>query len=322
VADGRDEVRPKERTSTKYAAKKMASERIAQQRAEQQRADRRRNVLIVGSSVLAIVVVVGFIIAVGMHSKPKSGLATTAASSNVVKAVTSVPTSAFDAVDLTTSGFNAAPKAITGQPKLTENGKAEVLYMGAEYCPYCAAERWPLAVALSRFGKFSNLQQTTSAASPEVYPSTSTLSFHGATYTSDYIAFTAVEFESNQVNKAGTGYDLLDTPTAAENNLLGTLDVSSDGKSKGGIPFIDFGNQYAQVDGANYTPQLLAGMTHDDIAAAIGQPTSTVGKAIIGTANALTAYICTIDGGKPATVCTSKGVSTAASELVDAGALK
>jgi hypothetical protein len=34
-----------------------------------------------------------------------------------------------------------------------------MLYIGAEYCPYCAAERWPLVMALSKFGTFSNLPQ-------------------------------------------------------------------------------------------------------------------------------------------------------------------
>ena len=33
----------------------------------------------------------------------------------------------------------------------------EILYMGAEYCPYCAAQRWSTIIALSRFGKFSGL---------------------------------------------------------------------------------------------------------------------------------------------------------------------
>ncbi len=38
-------------------------------------------------------------------------------------------------------------------------GKPEVLFVGAEFCPFCAAERWPLIVALSRFGHFSTAPQ-------------------------------------------------------------------------------------------------------------------------------------------------------------------
>ena len=40
---------------------------------------------------------------------------------------------------------------------LTADGKPLVLYVGAEYCPYCAAERCAMVQALSRFGTFSNL---------------------------------------------------------------------------------------------------------------------------------------------------------------------
>ena len=45
-------------------------------------------------------------------------------------------------------------------PALTADGKPEVLYVGAEYCPFCAAERWPVVVALSRFGTWSGLSAT------------------------------------------------------------------------------------------------------------------------------------------------------------------
>src|SRR5438309_707950 len=48
-------------------------------------------------------------------------------------------------------------------PLLTFAGKTEVLYIGAEYCPYCAAERWSLVVALSKFGSFSGLTYMQSA---------------------------------------------------------------------------------------------------------------------------------------------------------------
>jgi len=32
-----------------------------------------------------------------------------------------------------------------------------VSYVGGEYCPYCAIQRWALLVALSKFGSFTNL---------------------------------------------------------------------------------------------------------------------------------------------------------------------
>ena len=61
-----------------------------------------------------------------------------------------------------------------------------ILFVGAEFCPYCAAQRWPLIIALSRFGTFSGLQTTTSSSSIE-YPNTITFTFRSATFTSQYI---------------------------------------------------------------------------------------------------------------------------------------
>ena len=68
------------------------------------------------------------------------------------------------------------PTVLSGQPPLTVGGKPEVLFVGAEYCPFCAAERWPLIVALARFGRFTALHDAVSSAQA-VFPSTATFSF-------------------------------------------------------------------------------------------------------------------------------------------------
>jgi thiol-disulfide isomerase/thioredoxin len=307
----------RDRASKKNSARTSAQARIAAQRAAQQKNERRRNLFVTGGTLVGVIVIVAVIVIIGVHSnKPKAGASATGASKTVTSAIANVPSTAFDNVDFATSGFSAPAKTLTGQTALTANGKPEVLYMGAEYCPFCAAERWPLTVALSRFGSFSGLQQTFSHQAPEVYPSTPTLSFVGSTYTSDYITFESVEMESNAVK--GSGYAPLQTPTAAQANLLDTLDVATSGGSTGGIPFIDYGNKYAQTDGANYSPQILAGLTQDQVAADLSQPTTKPGAAILATANAISSYICSIDGNKPATVCNSKGVTTAQVTLLAA----
>lgn len=97
-------------------------------------------------------------------------------------------------------------------PALTADGKSKVLYVGAEFCPFCAAQRWPVVVALSRFGTWTGLGQTTSA-SDDVFPETATLSFHGAIYTSDYLSFTGVETSGR--TKVNGQYAPLDEPSAA-----------------------------------------------------------------------------------------------------------
>ena len=180
--------------------------------------------------------------------------------------------------------------------------------MGAEYCPYCATERWPIVVALSRFGKFTGLK-TTHSSSTDVYADTNTFSFHGATYTSPWIAFTGVETESNQ--QQGDGYKPLETPTPAQQQIFGTYDrppyVSS--QSSGGIPFIDFGGKYI-IDGVTYDPGVLQGQSLTGIANALANPQSKISQGAIGVANTFTAAICKLTNNQPANVCnaTVKGI--------------
>ena len=127
-----------------------------------------------------------------------------------MNAVTNVPAASLDAVGFGTA--QAAPTRIDAPP-LTADGKPQVLYVGAEYCPFCAGQRWPVVVALSRFGTWSNLGATTSA-SEDVFPDTETLSFHGAGYTSDHLTFTGTELQTRTLKDgAYTPLDTLSPPT-------------------------------------------------------------------------------------------------------------
>jgi hypothetical protein len=130
------------------------------------------------------------------------------------------------------------------------------------------------------------------------------LSFHGATYTSQYLEFQGVETQSNQPQ--GNGYAPLDTPTTQQQNLLTTFNAPPyvPSAAAGSIPFIDFANQ-GVVSGASYSPQLLAGKSADQIAAALSDPSSPITQAIGGTANAFTTLLCQLTGGQPGAVCTS-----------------
>ena len=42
-------------------------------------------------------------------------------------------------------------------PSISSAGKPTFVYIGAQGCPYCAQERYVFAIALSRFGNFTNL---------------------------------------------------------------------------------------------------------------------------------------------------------------------
>ena len=47
---------------------------------------------------------------------------------------------------------------------MRRTGKLFVFFMGAEYCPYCAAERWAIVRSLQKFGQWEGLKHTISAA--------------------------------------------------------------------------------------------------------------------------------------------------------------
>ena len=206
----------------------------------------------------------------------------------VIAIITSLPSSEFDAVGQGTA--NNLVKPISGSALTGATGKPEVIYIGAEYCPYCAAQRWPLIIALSRFGTFSGLQTTTSSSS-DVNPSTITFTFRSATYTSQYIDFHAVETLDRDQNQ-------LQTPSPTDQQLINRFD------SGGTIPFLDFGNRYAST-GAYYLPDIISGMSWLALADTLKQPDSVQAKAIIGSANLMTAAICKMNGDQPPSVCSS-----------------
>ena len=297
--------------SRRVDQKAKARERIAAQLAAQQRAERRRRLLLaVGALVLVIVVVGGLITIrlVGGGKKTETG-PSGAADASIMTALTSIPASTFAAVG--TAAVQTAPAAITGAPPLTANGKPKVLYIGAEFCPYCAAERWPVTVALSQFGTFSNLG-TTHSAGGDVFPNTATLSFHGATYTSQYLGFTGVETTTNeQVNGQ---YKPLDTPSPEDQATFDKYNQPPYVQSRGSIPFVDLGGKYVG-SGATYSPQLLAGKTQDQIADALKDPSSPIAKAVDGSANVYTAAICKLTNNQPASVCSTDAVTGAAAKL-------
>ncbi len=261
----------------------------------------------IGSVVLLVVIAALVIVKVTQSSSSSTpatgGSGNSAAPAAVVKSVTSIPASTFNAVGYQ-SGVGM-PKAAGTTPLKNAAGKPLMLYIGGEFCPYCAAERWPTVIALSRFGTFSNLGATHSSSS-DVYPSTATFSFHGATYSSPYLALDASEIYSNI--PSGNGYKPLDKPSPAQ------VAASQKYNPSGSIPFLSFGNLYA-ISGASYNPGVLKGMTMAQIATAIEDPTTDVSKNVLGTANGMTAALCKQTGGKPANVCSSPAVTAAAAHL-------
>ena len=252
---------------------------------------------IIGVAALVVVLIALVVAVVSTKSSTKKTPTGTAATS-VVHQVTNVPASVAASVGVGTG--QATPTVPTGLTALTKDGKPELLYVGAEYCPYCATERWAMVEALSRFGTFSNLKLTHSSSS-DVFPDTPTFTFHGATYTSPHLTFTPVELSTNQPDGNG-GYTPLDTLTTEQQDIVTRF------SQQGSIPFMDIGGKFI-LSGVTYDPKVLQGKTAEEIAAAMQDPTTDIAKGAIGSANSLTAMICKTTGNQPAKVCSTPTIT-------------
>ncbi|HLX58328.1 MAG TPA: DUF929 family protein [Ktedonobacteraceae bacterium] len=270
---------------------------------------------------VVLLLLVGIVVAFVIISHTQSSApAPTLASSQVFNDVTKVDTNILAAVG--TGSVQNPFKAVQGSPLPPvlngPTGKPEVLYMGAEYCPYCAAQRWAIVVALSRFGSFSQLYQTTSS-STDSFPSTPTFTFYpklykGPLYTSQYIDFVPVEETGNVADSSGS-YPILQTPTAQQLQLFSKYDAPPyiDASNAGSIPFIDVANKFVSIGlGQGFSPQDLANMQWSNIASSLVDTSSTVSQHILGSANYLIASICIATGQQPASVC-----STAAMQKIE-----
>jgi hypothetical protein len=277
---------------------RTSNARLNQLRAQQQAVERRRRLTIAIAAVAAILVVVAVLVGVALFGPKQEAAASGPLDASVYTKLSTIPVSTFDQVGLGVGVSN--PPTTISAPPLTADGKPNVLYVGAEYCPFCAAERWPFVVAMTRFGQFANLQATSSGAAPEAYPNTATLSFHGASFTSDVLSFSGVETQTN-TNQP------LDKLTDDQQKIFSTYNPG------GSIPFIDYGGK-ATATGASVDPSLFAGKTQAQIATEIADPTTAIGKAVLGSANVISARLCQLTSNQPATVCTSSGVTAAAAQ--------
>jgi thiol-disulfide isomerase/thioredoxin len=271
--------------------------------------------------VVVIVFLALILVKVTSSNSPTTTTVFTTAPSSLVDELTQVPASVFNTVGANSPGFDVtAPYYLKGQPALRLNEakgvtKPVIFYYGAEYCPYCAAERWPFIIAMSRFGTWSNLGLMLSSAT-DLYANTPTFTFAKATYTSQYLNFVEVEFATNVVDtKYASGYKPLQKTSTAEYKNITYYDNHKrfnqlPASENGSIPYISFDNKYF-VLGASYSPSELKGLTRDQIAGALSQSGSLLTQGIVTEANLMTAAICVSTGETPTNVCSTAGVLSA-----------
>jgi thiol-disulfide isomerase/thioredoxin len=221
---------------------------------------------------------------------------------NVTAASDSVPAGAHRPSDAASVALGQIRRE-SSEP-LLDGGKPLVFFMGAEWCPFCASERWGLVEATSRFGKWSGLRELRSREGQDYFPALATYDLSQATYTSDYISIRHKEVatvEGDPLQKLGSfeealvnGYDKL-----------------------GSVPFLfasgPVGRYTVELP---YSPGLLDGQSfaslRKEVAAAA--PTPAV-EAIDGQADAITALICKLDGRQPASVCAKGSIPALEGEL-------
>ena len=231
------------------------------------------------ASVTAVLAVVGVLAGVKLGAAAPTA-SESLASSAVVRQVTTVPAGMLTRVS---PGQAATPLQTVkaAGPPLTIGGKPAIVFVSEESCPFCAAERWPLAVALAHFGTWSHLGSTTSSAT-DIYPNTATLSFRTAQYSSAELTLRTTELADN----AGRP---LQAQTPLDTKLIDSYDVPPYVNSvdqSGAVPFLDIANHYI-LAGAQYDPQVLAGLSAAQIASQLSNPSSPVAQAVDGSAKVI-----------------------------------
>lgn len=192
-------------------------------------------------------------------------------------------------------------KAISG-PKTSGENKLSILYIGAEFCPYCAMQRWGLVLTLLRFGKFSGLRYMLSSPT-DIYPNTPTFTFTSTHYASRYIDFSAVEI----IDRGG--HRLMDL-NKMQSKIFDTYDAPPFRSSKHGVPFVYVDGRFI-FNALMLPPKDIKDKNWQQVASSLADQHSRLFKNVMPEVNLMTAAICQIDGGDPVMVCTSPGVVAA-----------
>jgi hypothetical protein len=267
------------------------------------KARQRRRILEGGAVGVVMVAVVAVVLAlVPNPSTPTKGPGRTSTLAAYIQKGVSVSDSTLEAVALPSKVL--PPASLSGTTDLTDGGKPAVIYVGGEFCPYCAMQRWALVVALSRFGTFSDLGQTISSSSTDVFPGLQSWSFKGSRFSSPSLTFDPAEIYSS--TPTGNEYEPLQSLSPIQKDAYDNYDL----KYGGGIPFLDIGNKFLAL-GASASPSVLEGLSLEQIAADLSDASSPVAQAVDGTANYIIAAICSVAGSNAAPICSSPLIAEA-----------
>ena len=181
---------------------------------------------------------------------------------------------------------------------VTLENKQYFLYVGAQFCPFCAAERWSIVKALANFGTWSGLGPDTSADEEAGFSKIPTYSLLNAKYESQYISFGHKE-PADRSGKPFPGQELTDFEKQWNDKY----------NPKGGIPFLFLGGKYIQLS-SGFSPGLLSGKTYAQVKADVDSNVNTPYViAINKEADILTAYLCKSTNNQPSAICTDPRIA-------------
>ena len=176
---------------------------------------------------------------------------------------------------------------------MMRDGKLFVFFMGAEYCPFCAAERWSIVRGLQKFGQWNGLKQTMSAARDEPFLNLPTYDFTEATYTSSHIEFVARELKNRE-------FKPLQKLQKTEEKLVRKFNPEKE------IPFLLVGGRFMQV-GSGFSPKIFIGHTFRQTETELKKIESEIRKTIDAEGNIIAALLCV--SGLPPELCKETGLA-------------
>jgi thiol-disulfide isomerase/thioredoxin len=181
---------------------------------------------------------------------------------------------------------------------MRRDGRLFVFFMGAEHCPHCAAERWSIVRALQKFGQWSGLKQTMSAARDELILNLPTYDFNEASYTSQHVEFVAREIKDRE-------FKPLQKLLKTEEKFVQQYN------SERSIPFLLIGGRFMQI-GAGFAPKIFIGHTFRQTETELKKAESEIRKTIDAEANIIAALMCV--AGLPQELCKESGVAELVAE--------
>lgn len=252
---------------------------------------------------LAALVVAGGMIALLSSGGQSSPAAPVTTSTTQDAALTPSQTPAADGPSAEATTALAGVKRVSSDP-LLERGRPLLFFMGAQFCPFCAAERWALVKATARFGTWRNLKELKTKRGIDGFGKLPSYDLIGATFTSTHLAIRHKEVADFDGNR-------LEPLEGVEQDLVNAYNPN------GSFPFIAAGGPSGQFTvGLAYSPALIDGQSFDELRKAVESDANTpTVRAISGEADAITAALCELTAGKPAQACSLPGIKALRDQL-------